>query len=64
MCNAVAEQIEQEHMRELLTPPKPKKKKGKAAEKPFVCALPLEKPMCDQQQPTNTSFRTTQNMLK
>jgi hypothetical protein len=48
MCNAVAEEIVQEPMRELLTPPKPNKnKQGKVVTKPFVFELPLQKPLCD-----------------
>ncbi len=48
MCNAVAQQIVKDPMRELLTLPKPKKsKQGKVVEKPFVFELPLQKPVCD-----------------
>ena len=47
VCDAVREQIEQEPMQDILTPPKPKKKGGKIIEEPFVFQLPLEKPMCD-----------------
>ena len=47
MCNAVREQIEQEPMRQLLTPP-PKPRKTKTGEEvPFKFEIPLEKPMCD-----------------
>ena len=52
VCDAVREQIEQEPMHDILTPPKPKKRNGKVDEEPFVFQLPLEKPMCD----TTTKF--------
>jgi hypothetical protein len=46
MCNAVREQIEQEPMRDQLTPP-PKPKVSKKGEKvPFKFKILLEKPMC------------------
>ncbi len=49
MFDAVREQIECGPMRELLTPPKPKKnKKGKEVAVPFKFEIPLEKPMCDK----------------
>jgi len=47
MCNAVREQIEQESMREQLTPPAKPKKNKKGEEVPFKFEIPLEKPMCD-----------------
>ena len=47
MCDAVREQIEQGPMRDLLTPPKPNKKKGKEVPVPFKFEIPLEKPLCD-----------------
>ena len=46
MCDAVTEQIEQQYMRELLTPPPPKKGQLSLKE-PFRFVLPLKKPMCD-----------------
>ena len=45
MCDAVREQIEQGPMREVLTLPKSKKKRGEAV--PFKFEIPLDKPMCD-----------------
>jgi hypothetical protein len=54
ICDAVREQIEQGPMRDLLTPPKPKKKKNKRGEEvQFKFEIPLEKLMCDN--PTNFS---------
>ena len=48
MCNAVREQVEQESMREQLTPPPPPKSKAKKGEEvPFKFELPLDKPLCD-----------------
>ncbi len=48
ICDAVLEQIKQGPMRDLLTQPKPKKKKNKRGEEvPFKFEIPLEKPMCD-----------------
>ena len=48
MCDAVQEQIECGPMRDLLTPPKPKKnKRGEEVAVPFKFEIPLEKPMCD-----------------
>ncbi len=41
VCDAVWEQIEQEPMSDILTPPKPQKEKG---QEPFVFELPLQKP--------------------
>jgi hypothetical protein len=47
MCDAVREQIEQQGIRDILTPPPNPKmdKNGKAA--PFIFQLPLDKPLCD-----------------
>ena len=47
MCNAVREQIEQEPMRDQLTPPHKSKKSKKGEEVPFKFEIPLDKPMCD-----------------
>ena len=48
MCNAVREQVEQESMRDQLTPPPPPKSKAKKGEEvPFKFELPLDKPLCD-----------------
>jgi hypothetical protein len=46
MCDAVREQIEQGPMRDILTPPKPKKNK-QGEEVLFKFEPPLAKPMCD-----------------
>ena len=48
MCDAVREQIECGPMRDILTPPKPKKsKKGEEVAAPFKFEIPLAKPLCD-----------------
>ncbi len=48
ICDAAREQIEQGPMRDLLTPPKPKKNKNKTGEEVlFKFEIPLEKPMCN-----------------
>ncbi len=48
ICDAVREQIKQGPMRDLLTPPKPKKNKNRRGEEVLLkFEIPLEKPMCD-----------------
>ena len=47
MCDAVREQIEQQGMRDNLTPPPKPKKDKQGNEVPFKFQLPLDKPLCD-----------------
>ena len=47
MCDAVREQIEQQGMRDILTPPAKPKKDKEGRPVPFKFELPLDKPLCD-----------------